>query len=121
MVCNECGKRKKLSEYAKRRSKCKPCQKACDRVRYEKRKKDLQKTVGTKWWEYYGKYDYTPSRVTIEWCPREEWPRLRRFQHGTFKTMLEDGVLTPGMHVTQRDKKYVVWGPKGEEQWLTRL
>ncbi len=69
---------------------------------------------------------YKPARkmqgrvaaVTVDWCPRDEWPRLRWFTNGQFQQMLDDGILTPGMCVTQHDKQYVVWGAKGAEQWL---
>ena len=56
--------------------------------------------------------------VTVDWCPRDEWPRLRFHSNGQFQQMLNDGILTPGMCVTQHDKQYVVWGAKGAKQWL---
>jgi hypothetical protein len=58
------------------------------------------------------------ARVMIDWCPRSEWPRLRYFAGGQFELMMKDGVCTPGMYVTQHDRQSVVWGQKGEPQWL---
>ena len=115
MVCNKCKVRKNLSGFAERQWNCRECQKEINKAYYEKRKAEGKN------WKYYEKYDYVPRRITIDWCPRDEWPRLRRFNYGHFRQMLEDGILTPGMHVTQHDKQYIVWGPQGEQQWMTRI
>ena len=113
-TCKSCGGVKMVDDVNTAKSKwyicrgkpkppCKTCQNAARR--------DRRNGVPT---------DYRAHKVMVDWCPRDEWPRLRWFTNGHFQQMLDDGILTPGMCVTQHDKQYVVWGARGEEQWLKR-
>ena len=124
-ICTRCGKTKTVDMENKKRSDwyiedgrpkapCKKCQnkKTNERRIMIRASRDYQKKVDGR------SGNWIHSKVTVTWCPRGEWPNFRYFAAGQFETMLEDGVCTPGMCVTQHDKQYIVWGPKGEEQWL---
>ena len=124
-ICKRCGKTKVMDEENKAASEwytytngvpkppCKECQ---NDVRNERRQAERDCLVSLRKTGHYMEHV-----VTVVWCPRNEWPRMRFFNRTQFRTMLNDGVCTPGMCVTQHDKQYIVWGPKGDEQWMTRL
>ena len=109
------------------RSICKICSNKARNKHYHNNKKSTA-TVQPRYMEtdintnrHIRKRHTHTDKITVNWCPRDEWPNFRYFSAGQFSTMLEDGVCTPGMYVTQHDTQYVVWGPKGEEQWMQRL
>lgn len=129
-LCTRCGKMRTVDDDSKKsewymrangtpKPPCRECQLANRRERYQETRNVKNAEFGSPSLTASGSWIY--KRVTVKWCPRDEWPRLRYFSHGQFEAMLEEGILTPGMHVTQHDKTYVVWGPKGTEQWMQPL